>query len=78
MTSSCSKPLGFTIQETDFEAEKISKLARTSDRLQNWPVVYILSSPKAVYVGETQNYEQRMRQHLHTPDKNNLASLMSY
>lgn len=73
MTSSSSKTLGFTIQETDFEAEKISKLARTSDRLQNWPVVYILSSPKAVYVGETQNYEQRMRQHLHTPDKKQLS-----
>lgn len=72
MTSSESVHDGYTISRRPFEQDAVKKLVATSDKLTNWPVVYILSSPKEVYVGETLDYDKRMRQHLENIQKQNL------
>ena len=72
MTSSESVHDGYTISRRAFKQEAVKDLVTTNDKLTNWPVVYILSSPKEVYVGETLDYDKRMRQHLDNSQKQNL------
>ena len=72
MTSSESVHDGYTISRRPFKQESVKDLVTTNDKLKNWPVVYILSSPKEVYVGETLDYDKRMRQHLDNDQKQNL------
>ncbi len=72
MTSSESVHDGYTISRQPFDQDAVRKLVATNDKLTNWPVVYILSSPKEVYVGETLDYDKRMRQHLDNSQKQNL------
>ena len=72
MTSSESVHDGYTISRRAFEQDSVKKLVTTNGKLTNWPVVYILSSPKEVYVGETLDYDKRMRQHLDSSQKQNL------
>lgn len=62
----------YEIKRTKFEPNSVSTLVKTDTRLKNWPVVYILTSSKEVYVGETLDYNKRMSQHLKTVEKNNL------
>ena len=72
MTSSESVHDGYTISRRAFEQDAVKQLVTTNGRLTNWPVVYILSSPKEVYVGETLDYDKRMRQHLDNSQKQSL------
>lgn len=72
MTSSESVHENYTISCRPFAEEAVKHLVTTDTRLTNWPVVYILSSPKEVYVGETLDYDKRMRQHLDNSQKRNL------
>ena len=72
MTSSESVHENYTISCRPFAEEPVKSLVTTDSRLTNWPVVYILSSPKEVYVGETLDYDKRMRQHLDNSQKRNL------
>lgn len=72
MTSSESVHENYTISCRPFAEEPVKSLVATDTRLTNWPVVYILSSPKEVYVGETLDYDKRMRQHLDNIQKRNL------
>jgi len=44
-------------------------------RLQNWPVVYTLSSTSEIYIGETRNAVARMRQHHLNDEKKKLDRL---
>lgn len=62
----------YEIKRTKFEPNSVSALVKTDTRLKNWPVVYILTSSKEVYVGETLDYNKRMSQHLKTVEKNKL------
>lgn len=62
----------YEIKRTKFEPDSVSTLVKTDTRLKNWPVVYILTSSKEVYVGETLDYNKRMSQHLKTVEKNKL------
>lgn len=62
----------YEIKRTKFEPNSVSTLVKTDTRLKNWPVVYILTSSKEVYVGETLDYNKRMSQHLKTVEKNKL------
>lgn len=62
----------YEIKRTKFEPNSVSTLVKTDTRLKNWPVVYILTSTKEVYVGETLDYNKRMSQHLKTVEKNKL------
>ena len=72
MTSSKSVHDNYTITCRPFEEDSVKELVKTDSRLSNWPVVYILSSPKEVYVGETLDYDKRMRQHLDNTQKRGL------
>lgn len=72
MTSSESPHENYTISYRPFAEEAVKSLVTTDARLTNWPVVYILSSPKEGYVGETLDYDKRMCQHLGNDQKQNL------
>ncbi|MEX3609817.1 DNA/RNA helicase domain-containing protein [Rothia sp. LK2588] len=39
------------------------------ERLSNWPIVYLLTGRKHLYVGETLKFQSRMLQHLSNPEK---------
>lgn len=45
---------------------------------KSWPVLYILTNgkKKTAYIGETTNYQRRMRQHADNPDKDFSRSLL--
>lgn len=45
------------------------------EKLQNWPVVYTLSSTSKIYIGESRNAVTRMRQHHLNNEKKNLDRL---
>ena len=45
------------------------------EKLQNWPVVYLLDNRKLIYVGESINFIHRYRQHSLNPNKNILDQI---
>jgi len=45
------------------------------EKLQNWPVVYTLSSTSEIYIGESRNALSRMRQHYVNDEKKKLDRL---
>lgn len=61
---------------TNFRIEHIHGIARVDQaadaRLGNWPVVYVLSGGKQVYVGESLNVRNRFSQHMKSPSKQGL------
>lgn len=65
----------FSIEKFAFD-DSLDVGASTSERLTNWPVVYVLNSLPAggnpqghIYFGETLNFSARMRQHLADVEK---------
>jgi DUF2075 family protein len=46
-----------------------------SEKLANWPVVYLLDNGKRLYVGETVNFLQRYRHHSNSPTKRDLTEI---
>lgn len=58
-----------------FDKEKIAAEAVIEQKLTNWPVVYTILGDKQVYVGETTNFEMRMRQHIDSGTKVDLSSV---
>lgn len=67
------------IDKFDFELSSVSdirKLKHKGTRVgENWPVVYLLSSEKEAYVGETVNVAVRTKQHLANPAKQQLTEI---
>lgn len=63
---------GFSIEKHCFNDADVEQLARIDDRFKNWPVVYILSDRSSIYVGETLNAVNRMKQHLMSDTKKDL------
>ena len=57
------------IKECSFDNNGLNKLER---KLINWPVVYIINNDKEMYVGETSNIKNRMKQHLENKDRKHL------
>lgn len=45
------------------------------DRLQNWPMVYILANDTEAYVGQTTNVTRRMLQHGSNPEKSSFTTI---
>lgn len=45
------------------------------DRLQNWPMVYILANDSEAYVGQTTNVTRRMLQHGSNPEKSAFTTI---
>lgn len=60
---------GFEVERFTFSPDALRSWAQGDPRRSNWPVVYVMSDAKAVYVGESVNAEARMRQHLESPVK---------
>jgi DUF2075 family protein len=61
---------------TSFRIEHIHGIGSVNQapdaRLGNWPVVYVLSGGKKIYVGESLNVRNRFSQHLKSPNKHGL------
>jgi DUF2075 family protein len=66
---------GFSIERTPFDDAEIRRLNDTAGRYANWPVVYTLSSDRQVYVGESLNVANRMKQHRDSGSKHGLTSM---
>lgn len=77
---------GYKIQKFDFDTVSITPGAGgrkiLGDRLSNWPVVYMINRPGksrnsrgSIYFGETLSFMKRMRQHLDSPDKQDLETV---
>ena len=72
-----SKPEGadFVIGQVDFNDAFAQRLAIEyegripEDRIQSWPMVYILSNEEEAYVGQTTSLARRMSQHGSNPEK---------
>lgn len=62
----------FSIERHRFTGTEVERLARVDKRYTNWPVVYILNDDASVYVGETINAVNRMKQHLMSDSKKSL------
>ena len=78
------KPNGadFTIDRCRFtptQGIEVSSLKIDDDKIQNWPMVYILanndSRQKSAYVGETTSVSERMLQHSKSPEKGLFTSV---
>lgn len=58
---------------TDFEVKEYCFSENTLNNINtkyiNWPVVYLINNDDRVYIGETSNIKERMRQHLSNPDR---------
>ena len=77
----------FNIERLTFASESVLAWAPLSSRNTNWPVVYLLDdakkvqnpptgkSLKDVYVGESRNAANRLRQHFESPEKRHLSSV---
>ena len=70
-----SKILNTKLKKYSFNDEGVSSLKTSTDKGQNWPVVYILQGEKEAYVGETNNAYKRMTQHLENPKRKTLDNI---
>ena len=66
----------YRIEKYSFDSDELHQAGALNRDLHNWPVVYLLNQPGRskrergrVYVGETQNFVERMDQHLVSVDK---------
>lgn len=62
----------FELERFPFAADEIRVWGASDTKHRNWPVVYVMSNDREVYVGESLNAEGRMRQHLDSPEKREL------
>ena len=79
MTALSASTLGdFDIVEIPFTDKPQSHL-KDEPKGSNWPVVYILSGKKdkqkRLYVGETSNFKNRLKQHQDNPDRQYVSSV---
>jgi len=74
----------FEIEHLEFSTSSVANWANLSPRNRNWPVVYVIDGAplpgrgevlRNVYVGETINAANRMKQHLDNSDKQHLTSI---
>ncbi len=56
----------FEIKEYDFNDSAVNTI---STKYVNWPVVYLINNEDKVYIGETSNVKERMKQHLKNPER---------
>ena len=60
----------FRIEKYSFNQAAVATLSE--DKEKNWPVVYQIRNSGKIYIGETTNLKNRMRQHLDSEEKANL------
>lgn len=51
------------------------ELAGQASRGKNWPVVYLIHNQQEMYVGETNSFQNRFRQHLDNPERASLTTI---
>lgn len=56
----------FEVKEYSFSEETLNSINR---KYINWPVVYLINNNNKIYIGETSNIKERMRQHLRNPER---------
>ncbi|MGO1770324.1 MAG: DNA/RNA helicase domain-containing protein [Microbacterium sp.] len=66
----------FEVSRQPFTATAVDALAGAGERYTNWPVVYVLSDDRFVYVGETLNAAKRLRQHRDARSRNRAMTQM--
>ncbi len=64
---------GFSLERFPFASDDVKTWGATDPRHRNWPVVYVMTNDREVYVGESLNAEGRMRQHLDSNEKRRLT-----
>lgn len=75
--STTPTPMGsdFVIKQVDFDSSFADRLSIEyqgsvpEDRIQSWPMVYVLSNSEEAYVGQTTSVSRRMTQHGANPEK---------
>lgn len=65
----------FSFERLAFSGKEIRAWGAADKRHSNWPVVYVMSNKKEVYVGESLNAASRIRQHLDSAEKRRLRSV---
>lgn len=65
----------FKLEPLPFNRNEVGMRGALDPRYRNWPVVYVMNNHKEVYVGESLNVENRMRQHLDSEQKRHLKSV---
>lgn len=56
----------FEFKEYSFDENTLNNI---NTRYINWPVVYLINNDNKIYIGETSNIKERMRQHLRNPER---------
>lgn len=56
----------FEVKEYSFSEDTLNSINR---KYINWPVVYLINNDNKIYIGETSNIKERMRQHLRNPER---------
>ncbi|ANE05173.1 DUF2075 domain-containing protein [Corynebacterium crudilactis] len=71
----------FEIQQFNFD-ESLLTSTRSEQRLQNWPIVYVLNRPAQsarglgrIYIGESRSFNNRMKQHLDGKKEHDLKAV---
>jgi uncharacterized protein len=59
----------FRIEDIKFSTQAVQDWSSLDERNANWPVVYLLSSETAIYVGETLSASSRLEQHINSGEK---------
>ena len=59
-----------------FDSVGAEKIKTTTEKGQNWPVVYILNGEKEAYVGETNNAYKRIGQHLENKKRSVMKNVL--
>jgi DUF2075 family protein len=65
----------FRIEQLTLDAGELQAWADSDAKHRNWPVVYTLNGEGEIYVGESISAVGRLRQHLDSPLKRELASV---
>ena len=65
----------FNLKSIDFNNQSITNELQNSKYGQNWPVLYLITGKKQVYIGETLHLLNRLLQHRNNHSKNQLSKV---
>lgn len=65
----------YIIENISFKKDSINESLTNYKYGQNWPVIYLLSNNKEIYIGETLNLFSRLQQHLKNESKLSLKQV---
>ncbi|AXE53940.1 DUF2075 domain-containing protein [Aurantimicrobium sp. MWH-Uga1] len=65
----------FNIERLPFNKDAVSVWADADSRHKNWPVVYTIEGTDEIYIGESTNVANRMKQHLDAGTRSHLKTI---